>query len=51
VTHRLHNIDFCCIEGEIGVLIDLSKIVTKRRFQFNNSTFGPEPAFQNFNKL
>jgi len=32
----LEIIGFCCIEGEIGVSSDLSKIVTKRRFLFNN---------------
>ena len=29
-------IGFCCIEGEIGVLSDLMRIVMKRRFLFNS---------------
>ena len=32
----LKIIGFCCIEWEIGVLSDLSKIVIKRRFLLNN---------------
>jgi hypothetical protein len=29
-------IGFCCIEWEVGVLSDLSKIMIKRRFLFNS---------------
>jgi len=32
----LKIIGFCCIEWEVGVLRNLSKIVIKRRFLFNN---------------
>ena len=32
----LKIIGFCCIEWQVGVSNDLSRVVTKRRFLFNN---------------